>query len=141
VDELVARFAAQAETSTRRRAARSMKALAGLDLTLTPPPVAVVSRPLHGGPAAPSHAGDAAAPGSLGAAASDPPEPSGSAPPSSPRRRLRSLWLTVVTLALVCAALASALRPGLLASLAPPLARAAQQSSANPGAAALPADD
>ncbi|WP_437989981.1 hypothetical protein [Sorangium sp. So ce145] len=135
VDELVARFVAQSEHSAQRRAARSMKALAGLDLTLTPPPVAAVSgtsaRAIPG--ARPPLAG------ALSPVASELPTPGsapvalmhdGSRPPVplvAPRRRGLSLWLALLALALLCAGLAGTLRPEVFASLTEPLARGALQ--------------
>ncbi|WP_441292190.1 hypothetical protein ACSRUE_18845 [Sorangium sp. KYC3313] len=135
VDELVARFAAQSERSAQRRAARSMKALAGLDLTLTPPPVAAVSgtsaraipgarAPLAG--ALSPVASERATPGSAPVALMD----DGSRPPVplvAPRRRGLSLWLALLALALLCAGLAGTLRPEVFASLTEPLARGALQ--------------
>ncbi|WP_437303602.1 hypothetical protein [Sorangium sp. So ce388] len=132
VDELVARFAAQSEHSAQRRAARSMKALAGLDLTVTPPPVAALSataaraltdarsplaearRPVPSEVPTPD-AGQVALDES-----SRPP-----APLVTPRRKGLSLWLALVALALLCAVLVGTLRPELFASLAEPLARGA----------------
>ncbi|WP_437765579.1 hypothetical protein WMF27_29165 [Sorangium sp. So ce281] len=135
VDELVARFAAQSERSAQRRAARSMKALAGLDLTLTPPPVAAVSgtsaraipgaRPPLAGALSPV-ASERATPGSAPVALMD----DGSRPPVplvAPRRRGLSLWLALLALALLCAGLAGTLRPEVFASLTEPLARGALQ--------------
>ncbi|WP_437980587.1 hypothetical protein [Sorangium sp. So ce117] len=135
VDELVARFVAQSEHSAQRRAARSMKALAGLDLTRTPPPVAAVydtsARAIPG--ARPPLAG------ALRPVASELPTP-GSAPVTpmddgrrppvplvAPRRRGLSLWLALLALALLCAGLAGTLRPEVFASLTEPLARGALQ--------------
>ncbi|WP_437851201.1 hypothetical protein [Sorangium sp. So ce363] len=135
VDELVARFVAQSEHSAQRRAARSMKALAGLDLTLTPPPVAAVSgtsaraipgaRPPLAGALSPV-ASERATPGSAPVALMD----DGSRPPVplvAPRRRGLSLWLALLALALLCAGLAGTLRPEVFASLTEPLARGALQ--------------
>ncbi|WP_437709050.1 hypothetical protein WMF45_32690 [Sorangium sp. So ce448] len=136
VDELVARFVAQSEHSAQRRAARSMKALAGLDLTLTPPPVAAVSggtsaraipgaRPPLAGALSPAASGRAT-PGSAPVAPTD----DGSRPPVplvAPRRRGLSLWLALLALALLCAGLAGTLRPEVFASLAEPLAGGALQ--------------
>ncbi|WP_437973584.1 hypothetical protein WMF11_33025 [Sorangium sp. So ce295] len=135
VDELVARFVAQSEHSAQRRAARSMKALAGLDLTLTPPPVAAVSgtsaraipgaRPPLAGALRPV-ASERATPGSAPVAPMD----DGSRPPVplvAPRRRGLSLWLALLALALLCAGLAGTLRPEVFASLTEPLARGALQ--------------
>ncbi|WP_437808296.1 hypothetical protein [Sorangium sp. So ce1078] len=132
VDELVARFVAQSEHSAQRRAARSMKALAGLDLTLTPPPVAALSAssalgipgvraPISGpGCSAPSErAVPEAERAALDAGSREP------APLVTPRRRGLSLWLALVALALLFAGLAGTLRPELFASLAEPLARGA----------------
>ncbi|WP_437293799.1 hypothetical protein [Sorangium sp. So ce426] len=133
VDELVARFVAQSEQSTQRRAARSMKALAGLDLTLTPPPVAAVSgtsaraipgaRPPLAGALSPV-ASELAPPESARVvptdAATRPPVPL-----VAPRRRGLSLWLALLALALLCAGLAGTLRPEVFASLTEPLARGA----------------
>ncbi|WP_437586591.1 hypothetical protein [Sorangium sp. So ce1000] len=133
VDELVARFVAQSERSAQRRATRSMKALAGLDLTLTPPPVAAVSatsalaitgaRPLLGGAMRPV-ASELATPGSAPVVLVD----DGSRAPAplvAPRRRGLSLWLALLALALLCAGLAGTLRPEVFASLTEPLARGA----------------
>ncbi|MDC0678054.1 hypothetical protein [Sorangium atrum] len=133
VYELVARFVAQSEQSTQRRAARSMKVLAGLDLTRTPPPVAAVSAtsalavagarpPLAGAqrPVAP----ELAPPESAHVVPTD----AGSRPPVplvAPRRRGLSLWLALLALALLCAGLAGTLRPDVFASLTEPLARGA----------------
>ncbi|WP_438004357.1 hypothetical protein WME89_36995 [Sorangium sp. So ce321] len=132
VDELVARFMAQSEHSAQRRAARSMKALAGLDLTLTPPPVAALSataaralpdarspladtrRPIPSEVPAPD-AGQVAV-----GESSRPPVPL-----VTPRRKGLSLWLALVALALLCAVLVGTLRPELFASFAEPLARGA----------------
>ncbi|WP_437522907.1 hypothetical protein WME79_32755 [Sorangium sp. So ce726] len=136
VDELVARFVAQSEHSAQRRAARSMKALAGLDLTLTPPPVAAVSgtsalairgaRPPLAGALSPV-ASELATPGSAPVALMD----DGSRPPvplvAPRRRRGLSLWLALLALALLCAGLAGTLRPEVFASLTEPLARGALQ--------------
>ncbi|WP_438038397.1 hypothetical protein [Sorangium sp. So ce128] len=135
VDELVARFVAQSEHSAQRRAARSMKALAGLDLTLTPPPVAAVSgtsaraipgaRPPLAGALSPV-ASERATPGSAPVALMD----DGNRPPLplvAPRRRGLSLWLALLALALLCAGLAGTLRPEVFASLTEPLARGALQ--------------
>ncbi|WP_437686306.1 hypothetical protein [Sorangium sp. So ce176] len=125
VDELVARFVAQSEHSAQRRAARSMKALAGLDPTLTPPPVTAISAlaalkqrsPLTATrPPVPS---ESAALGALDESSRPP------APLVAPRRRGLSLWLALVALALLCAVLVGTLRPELFASLAEPLARGA----------------
>ncbi|WP_437630899.1 hypothetical protein [Sorangium sp. So ce854] len=132
VDELVARFAAQSEHSAQRRAARSMKALAGLDLTLTPPPVAALSAiparaaasarsPLSA--ATPPVPSEDASPGAALAALDVDSRPP--APVVAPRRRGLSLWLALVALALLCAVLVGTLRPELFASLAEPLARGA----------------
>ncbi|XXX73658.1 hypothetical protein WMF30_39050 [Sorangium sp. So ce134] len=139
VDELVARFVARSEHSAQRRAARSMKALAGLDPTLTPPPVTALSAsaalalpgarsPLAGAerPVPSERAAPSAERVALDAdrvaldADSRPP-----APVVTPRRRGLSLWLALVALALLCAGLAGTLRPELFASLAEPLARGA----------------
>ncbi|WP_437894034.1 hypothetical protein [Sorangium sp. So ce124] len=133
VDELVARFVAQSEHSTQRRAARSMKALAGLDLTRTPPPVAAVSAmsalavagarpPLVGvqRPVAPELAPPESAHVVPTGAGSRPPVPL-----VAPRRRGLSLWLALLALALLCAGLAGTLRPDVFASLTEPLARGA----------------
>ncbi|AUX35262.1 MULTISPECIES: hypothetical protein [Sorangium] len=130
VDELVARFVAQSEHSAQRRAARSMKALAGLDLTLTPPPVASLSAsaalalpgarpPLSGAsrPIPSERAAPAAEPLALDEDSRPP------SPVVTPRRRGLSLWLALVALALLCAGLAGTLRPELFASIAGPLAR------------------
>ncbi|WP_437285275.1 hypothetical protein [Sorangium sp. So ce406] len=125
VDELVARFVAQSEHSAQRRAARSMKALAGLDPTLTPPPVTAISAlaalkqrsPLAA--ARPPVPPESAAPGALDERSRPP------APVVAPRRRGLSLWLALVALALLCAVLVGTLRPELFASLAEPLARGA----------------
>ncbi|WP_433927921.1 hypothetical protein AB3662_32545 [Sorangium cellulosum] len=128
VDELVARFAAQSEHSAQRRAARSMKALAGLDATLTPPPVTTLSAisalaalkqrsPLTA--ARPPVPSESAALGALDERSRPP------APLVAPRRRGLSLWLALVALALLCAVLVGTLRPELFASLAEPLARGA----------------
>ncbi|WP_437606078.1 hypothetical protein WMF20_34255 [Sorangium sp. So ce834] len=132
VDELVARFVAQSEHSAQRRAARSMKALAGLDLTLTPPPVASLSAssalalqgarsPLSG--ASRPVPSERAAPDVEPLALDEDSRPP--APVVTPRRRGLSLWLALVALALLCAGLAGTLRPELFASLAEPLARGA----------------
>ncbi|WP_437996309.1 hypothetical protein WMF26_35170 [Sorangium sp. So ce185] len=132
VDELVARFVAQSEHSAQRRAARSMKALAGLDLTLTPPPVASLSAsaalalpgvrsPLAGAERpVPS---ERAAPAAERVALDEDSRPP--APVVTPRRRGLSLWLALVALALLCAGLAGTLRPELFVSMAEPLARVA----------------
>ncbi|HTN84129.1 MAG TPA: hypothetical protein VL242_10600, partial [Sorangium sp.] len=132
VDELVARFAAQSEHSAQRRAARSMKALAGLDLTLTPPPVATLSTTVARAlPDARSPLAEARRP-----VPSEVPAPDAgqvaldesSRPPAplvTPRRKGLSLWLALVALALLCAVLVGTLRPELFASLAEPLARGA----------------
>ncbi|WP_437955371.1 hypothetical protein WME76_28080 [Sorangium sp. So ce119] len=128
VDELVARFVAQSEHSAQRRAARSMKALAGLDPTLTPPPVTALSAisalaalkqrsPLTA--ARPPVPSESAALGALDERSRPP------APLVAPRRRGLSLWLALVALALLCAVLVGTLRPELFASLAEPLARGA----------------
>ncbi|WP_438023215.1 hypothetical protein [Sorangium sp. So ce233] len=128
VDELVARFVAQSEHSAQRRAARSMKALAGLDPTLTPPPVTALSAisalaalkqrsPLAA--ARPPVPSESAALGALDESSRPP------APLVAPRRRGLSLWLALVALALLCAVLVGTLRPELFASLAEPLARGA----------------
>ncbi|WP_437731072.1 hypothetical protein [Sorangium sp. So ce1335] len=132
VDELVARFAAQSEHSAQRRAARSMKALAGLDPTLTPPPVAALSAipalaassavsPLAA--ARPPVPSEDASPGAGPAALDEDRRPP--APLVTPRRRGLSLWLALVAIALLCALIVGTLRPGLFASLAEPLARGA----------------
>ncbi|WP_437332670.1 hypothetical protein [Sorangium sp. So ce394] len=132
VDELVARFAAQSEYSAQRRAARSMKALAGLDLTLTPPPVASLAtlsaltlqgaRPPLSGASRPVPSERAAPDAEPLALDEDSRPPS---PVVTPRRRGLSLWLALVALALLFAGLAGTLRPELFASLAEPLARGA----------------
>ncbi|WP_437644399.1 hypothetical protein [Sorangium sp. So ce362] len=132
VDELVARFVAQSEHSAQRRAARSMKALAGLDLTLTPPPVAALSAssalaiagvrspvPGAGRPVPSERAAPEAEPVALDEGSRPP------APLVTRRRRGLSLWLALVALALLFAGLAGTLRPELFASLAGPLARGA----------------
>ncbi|MGK3986700.1 hypothetical protein WME99_26875 [Sorangium sp. So ce136] len=132
VDELVARFAAQSEHSAQRRAARSMKALAGLDLTLTPPPVAALSATAARGlPDARSPLAEARRPVPSEGSAPDVGQVAldeSSRPPAplvTPRRKGLSLWLALVALALLCAVLVGALRPELFASLAEPLARGA----------------
>ncbi|WP_437275643.1 hypothetical protein WME90_30920 [Sorangium sp. So ce375] len=133
VDELVARFVAQSEHSAQRRAARSMKALAGLDPTLTPPPVAAISaasalgipgaRPPLAGVVRPV-ASEPASPESARVVLVDdddrPP-----APLVAPRRRGLSLWLALLALALLFAGLAGTLRPDVFASLTEALARGA----------------
>ncbi|WP_437721463.1 hypothetical protein [Sorangium sp. So ce861] len=132
VDELVARFVAQSEHSAQRRAARSMKALAGLDLTLTPPPVASLAarsalalpgsrQPLSGAsrPVPSERVAPEAEPLALDEDSRPP------SPVVTPRRRGLSLWLALVALALLCAGLAGTLRPELFASMAEPLARGA----------------
>ncbi|WP_437478724.1 hypothetical protein WME75_30825 [Sorangium sp. So ce1014] len=132
VDDLVARFVAQSEHSTQRRAARSMKALAGLDLTLTPPPVAALPAssalaiagvrspvPRAGRPVLSERAAPEAEPVALDEGSRPP------APLVTRRRRGLSLWLALVALALLFAGLAGTLRPELFASLAGPLARGA----------------
>ncbi|WP_437934931.1 hypothetical protein [Sorangium sp. So ce341] len=132
VDELVARFVAQSEHSAQRRAARSMKALAGLDPTLTPPPVAsLATLSALALPGARSPLSGASRPVPSERAAPDA-EPlaldEDSRPPSpvvTPRRRGLSLWLALVALALLFAGLAGTLRPELFASIAEPLARGA----------------
>ena len=123
-DELLARFAAQGEADpTRRAAARTLKALAGLDLTPPPPSgglafslgrgsprppaAALADRGLDGTPAPPSSRSSEAV------LASD-----------SPRGRSRgpALWLALLAIALICAVgagLAMTLRPDLLAAFAP----------------------
>ncbi|WP_437619422.1 hypothetical protein [Sorangium sp. So ce1151] len=132
VDELVARFVAQSEHSAQRRAARSMKALAGLDLTLTPPPVAARSATAARAlPDARSPLADTRRPVPSEVLAPDVGQVAvgeSSRPPVplvTPRRRGLSLWLALVALALLCAVLVGALRPELFASLAEPLARCA----------------
>ncbi|WP_437924419.1 hypothetical protein WMF37_36140 [Sorangium sp. So ce291] len=132
VDELVARFAAQSEHSAQRRAARSMKALAGLDLTLTPPPVAALSATATRAlPDARSPLADARrpvpsegpAPGAGQVALDESSRPP--VPVVTPRRKGLSLWLALVALALLCAVLVGTLRPELFTALAEPLARGA----------------
>ncbi|XXT16276.1 hypothetical protein WME94_39200 [Sorangium sp. So ce429] len=132
VDELVARFVAQSEHSAQRRAARSMKALAGLDLTLTPPPVAALSAtaaralPDARSPLAAARRpvpSEGPAPGAGQVALDESSRPP--APLVTPRRKGLSLWLALVALALLCAVLVGTLRPELFASLAEPLARGA----------------
>ncbi|XYH94411.1 hypothetical protein ACMHYB_42260 [Sorangium sp. So ce1128] len=132
VDELVARFVAQSEHSAQRRAARSMKALAGLDLTLTPPPVVALSATAGRAlPDARSPLAEARRPVPSEGPAPDAGQTAldeSSRPPVplvTPRRKGLSLWLALVALALLCAVLVGALRPELFASLAEPLARGA----------------
>ncbi|AUX45697.1 uncharacterized protein SOCE26_071930 [Sorangium cellulosum] len=148
VDELVARFVARSERSAQRRAARSMKVLAGLDPTLTPPPVAPLSTlAARQAPAVLSLSADAplaprpvpsegAAPASPLDETSRPP-----APLVAPRRRGLSLWIALVALALLCAGLAGTLRPELFASLAHPLAQGALDAAPRADAQPLPAHD
>jgi hypothetical protein len=137
VDELVARFAARSESSTQRRAARSMKALAGLDLTLTPPPVAAVSLAGASPAAAPPAGSPRPAPhgAELGAGVRAP------LPLVPARRRSRTRWLAFVALALLCVGLVWTLRPALLASLVQPLARGALHASPYAEAKVAPAHD
>ncbi|WP_437670987.1 hypothetical protein [Sorangium sp. So ce131] len=148
VDELVARFVARSERSAQRRAARSMKVLAGLDPTLTPPPVAALSADAArstralGSPSAEAPRAPRSVP-SEGAALAAPLDET-SRPPAplvAPRRRGLSLWLALVALALLCAGLAGTLRPGLFASLAHPLARGALDGAPRADAQPLPAHD
>ncbi|WP_437567497.1 hypothetical protein [Sorangium sp. So ce542] len=132
VDELVARFVAQSEHSAQRRAARSMKALAGLDPTLTPPPVAslaTLSALALRGARSPLSGASRPVPSERAAPDAEPLAlDEDSRPPSpvvTPRRRGLSLWLALVALALLFAGLAGTLRPELFASIADPLARGA----------------
>ncbi|AKT43158.1 hypothetical protein [Chondromyces crocatus] len=113
-DELLAHFGRGDEDPMRRTAARTLKALAGLDLTATPPPLAGFTLVE---PARRSAAGQDLSVEEV------PHETASLAPPSplvptavlaSTTRPKRSLWRALLALMLVGAGLAFLVRPGLL---------------------------